>query len=241
MAVLAVLTTLVLLYVAWALVSSGAFFHKVWSFSLLFLLFLTCILYALPTISFFTLPFANFALCLALSPAQVFLYPPKRTDSKKEAMKIYPPTSNSVGNDGRPQNAFFTDIVAVHGLASNPETTWETRKPSQVAAVLMVLSPFLASHRSLKLLPSESPQSSWLCDLLPNDIPDARIMIFSHNTAWKENALSKSLYDHGSDLLRTLDERCRTPEVGNDSPGMLLLNSRREVALLFLLATALEV
>ncbi|KAF8511825.1 hypothetical protein BU17DRAFT_96884 [Hysterangium stoloniferum] len=88
-------------------------------------------------------------------------------------------------------------IVAVHGLASNPATTWGSLKPPQSPGVP-------PSNQKV-------PKRSWLCDL-PKDIPNARIMTFNHNTAWQGNALSKSLNDHADDLLRSLDLKREAPE-----------------------------
>lgn len=80
-------------------------------------------------------------------------------------------------------------IVAVHGLASNPDTTWNYRD-------------------------SEGAPPHWLRDFLPKEGLNARIIAFNYNSEWKRNALSKSLADHGNDLLIQLDETRLKPEVG---------------------------
>lgn len=85
----------------------------------------------------------------------------------------------------------------------------------------------------------------WLRDLLPDDCRDARIMAFNHNTGWETNALSKSLRDHGSDLLQALQIVRQSPEVANASLQTLPLVSymlhRNNVDPLSLSATALAV
>jgi hypothetical protein len=53
----------------------------------------------------------------------------------------------------------------------------------------------------------------WLRDLLPEEKLNARIMTFNHNTSWQRNAVSKSLKDHGEDLLRALCWVRQKPEV----------------------------
>jgi hypothetical protein len=53
----------------------------------------------------------------------------------------------------------------------------------------------------------------WLRDFLPKEILNARILLFNHNTRWRTNAVSKTLKDHGDDLLRALRSVSKTPEV----------------------------
>ena len=93
----------------------------------------------------------------------------------------------------------MVSIIAVHGLASNPKTTWVSRKHAQDGNS-----------------PDPSARLMWLRDFLPRDIPNARVMAFNHNTGWETNALSKSLSHYGDDLLRALQRVRQTDEVGND-------------------------
>jgi hypothetical protein len=51
-------------------------------------------------------------------------------------------------------------------------------------------------------------------------------MAYNHNTAWKANALGKSLTDHGDDLVRSLNSVRNTQEVGNHWLRMLQLCAR---------------
>jgi len=74
----------------------------------------------------------------------------------------------------------------VHGLASNPKTASEARSATRL---------------------------SWIRDFLPQENLNCRIMTFNHNTAWEANALSKSLSDHGDDLVRALRSVRKTAEV----------------------------
>lgn len=72
-------------------------------------------------------------------------------------------------------------------------------------------------------------------------------MAFNHNTRWEDNALNKSLSDHGDDLVRALGRVRQTPEVScNDLTYRVVyegdtyfFNFRKRADLLFLLVTAL--
>jgi hypothetical protein len=76
-------------------------------------------------------------------------------------------------------------IVAVHGLASKGETTW--------------------THPETK--------SMWLKDFLHLDIPQARIMRYSHNSRWKYDAAIKDLRGYGKQLLKAVSDVRDSEEV----------------------------
>ena len=100
--------------------------------------------------------------------------------------------------------AKVSSIVIVHGLASDPFTTWSPRKAKQ--------SPETSSELA------KSPESeSWVADWLPQELERrrlrSRIMIFKHNSAWTANSLSKSLEDHGDDLIQALELERTSAEV----------------------------
>ncbi|KAF8511826.1 hypothetical protein BU17DRAFT_96885 [Hysterangium stoloniferum] len=202
MAALAILFTAVGCYIAWASILSNTPFHKFWSLIQLLFLFLIHALYDLPisayNIPLYILAFAIFVLCVALSPAQVFIFRPEPPDQQRNKITVL--------SNGHPDHTTVVDIVAVHGLASNPATTWGSFKPPQSPGVP---DSTVTGHDP----PSNQkvPKRSWLCDLA-EDIPNARIMTFNHNTAWQANALNKSLNDHADDLLRSLDLKREAPE-----------------------------
>ena len=105
--------------------------------------------------------------------------------------------------------SFLADsIVAVHGLGSNPDTAWQSRESLPLEGT--------SGHAA-----SATKKPMWLRDFLPQDLEESgfsvRVMIFKHNSAWKANALSKSLEDYGQDLLRELSEKRQSEEV-SDKP-----------------------
>jgi len=147
-------------------------------------------------------------ICIALSPLQAVLNPPNPPYKGQERLKILFPDGKSSTNDKDSQDPlfvefvtlrlvfvlmakYFVSIVFVHGLASNPETTWEGR----------------------------SSRKSWVHHFLPKENLNSRIMLFNHNTVWEANALGKSLSDHGNDLLDDLDRVRNTEEVKNNGQG----------------------
>ncbi|KAL7809400.1 ankyrin repeat-containing domain protein [Trichoderma aethiopicum] len=71
----------------------------------------------------------------------------------------------------------IVDIIAVHGLGSSVERTWTHKESNQL----------------------------WLRDFLPLDLPEARIMTYSHNSNWQSNALVKDLSDYGRQFLYVLE------------------------------------
>ena len=83
------------------------------------------------------------------------------------------------------------DIVAVHGLGANPAWAW-VRKVGE----------------------KQTPQYkevNWLADkdLLPAEIPHARIMTFSYHSRWHEDAPKQGLALCADQLLAALDDRRR--------------------------------
>ena len=214
-------------------------------------------MYCLPfsgyTILVFVLAILDFALCVALSPAQIFFQHTRPIDPDYKSLEIFCSKSNiSDSNGSNPatilaefvvplfrSDTSVTDtvvfslisIVVVHGLASNPKTTYEMRIHSKDSSLV-----------------ASTTKPMWLRDFLPEENLNARIMAFSHNTAWEANALSKSLQECGDDLLRALRRVRQKAEVENDSLGpsfrlhvQALTLLRRRAGLLSSSVTALGV
>lgn len=205
-----VLTTYCVAYFIWAVILSDDLFHRLWSLSLCSLLVIIRIPSILPistyTVPLYILGLLNFSLCIALSPLPVILQPVESTYEEFKRLEIVFPRSNDDGSRDAlvaecvfPRFSFFflsfalganwlISIVFVHDLASNPKTAWQARSLTR---------------------------PSWVRDFLPQENLSSRIMTFNHNTRWESNALSKSLSDHGDDLVRTLRGVRKTDEVGN--------------------------
>ena len=86
-----------LLYVTWAVVLSDNRFHRVWSLALSLLLFLVPRLFDEP-FSASRIPLAILllfvlAICIILSPAQLFLFNERPIGPKREALKIFNPAN----------------------------------------------------------------------------------------------------------------------------------------------------
>jgi hypothetical protein len=191
------------LYLGWSIVTDSRF-HQLFSFALLVLAMLVHSLAFFPfsvyTISLFSFTTTWSSLCIALSPAQRWVYAPKAVDNNLYDMIEY--TNN--GHPGDRQfitelvwiSFFFSachyvlihgSIVAVHGLAANVETTWSSDRRGK---------------------------NSWLKDKLPFvDGLDSRIFAFNYDSAYQGNALTKTLRDYGEELLRAITKKREREEV----------------------------
>jgi hypothetical protein len=77
------------------------------------------------------------------------------------------------------------DIIFVHGLGSLPDSTWHKPLPGQK---------------------TKYPEGvHWVRDLLPSDIPDARLMFFNYDSTVYNDAPQKSLRTIGDELLLALE------------------------------------
>ena len=88
-----------LLYATWAVVLSDSRFHRVWSLALSLLLFLTGRLFDEP-FSASSVPLAILvlfvlAICIVLSPAQLFLFHTKSIGPNRKASKIFDPVNEN--------------------------------------------------------------------------------------------------------------------------------------------------
>ncbi|KAH0606884.1 uncharacterized protein H6S33_003718 [Morchella sextelata] len=106
----------------------------------------------------------------ALSPLQYFLPRSKPRSKVNPGILIHHP-------DVEQKVDISVDIVAVHGLGSNPDWAW--------------------TH--------EETGAMWLKHFLPKACPRARIMAFNHNSAWDINAPVKSVGVCGQQLLDALN------------------------------------
>jgi hypothetical protein len=90
--------------------------------------------------------------------------------------------------------ANIPSIVFVHGLGSNPDTTWRAEK------------------QAIRLDSATDSQSNsnqyvnWVSDLLPKDLlpttrQDTRIFFYNYDSYWKRDAVHTRLSNLGNELL----------------------------------------
>jgi hypothetical protein len=101
-------------------------------------------------------------------------------------------------------DAFCNSLVFVHGLGSNPDTTWRAPKKADSEE---------SSADALKL----SEYVTWITHFLPDDLPaellpQTRLYFYNYDSDWRRDAVEVKLKDLGEDLLRTVGEDLRNPE-----------------------------
>ncbi|KAB8248713.1 hypothetical protein BDV35DRAFT_403113 [Aspergillus flavus] len=89
-------------------------------------------------------------------------------------------------------------IVFVHGLGSNPDTTWRARTSTQTTG-------------------ASTEYPSWISDFLPDDLSlpdhqDVRIFFFNFDSYWKRDAVQTRLANIGNDLLEHITNTMRRSE-----------------------------
>ncbi|PON25472.1 Mut11, partial [Trichoderma gamsii] len=198
-------TTLILIlgtYFCWAAMVSRELFHQVWAITLLFLVFLTdkCFQQDSTIHSFFygTLCVLNLAVCIALSPVQVFLFKQKATYQTPKRLDEFLPKS-APGSRRNP--SISVDLVAVHGLGSSPEAAWAYKldTPRDEAGNST------PTHNCTQTTAKPKYGPIWLRDFLPLDALQARVLVYYHNSGWQAHALGMSLRDYGQDLLTSIE------------------------------------
>ena len=94
-------------------------------------------------------------------------------------------------------NSSVHSVVFVHGLGSNPDTTWRARQP-------------LGKGRQ---------DVCWVTELLLVDIPPSvrhktRIFFYNHDSYWKRDAVQTRLWNLAENMLHHVRESIRrTDEV----------------------------
>ncbi|KAI9658004.1 MAG: hypothetical protein M1821_002664 [Bathelium mastoideum] len=91
--------------------------------------------------------------------------------------------------------AHGTDIVFVHGLGSNPDTTWQAEQP--VDAFKTADTNTRSAHRQYV---------NWVSEFLPIDLAstsqkDIRIYFYNYDSYWKRDAIRTRLRNLGNELL----------------------------------------
>jgi hypothetical protein len=99
-------------------------------------------------------------------------------------------------------------IVFVHGLGSNPDTTWRAGPPR-------------ADPANPKAPDSGDEDVCWVTNFLPHDLPSpvrrkTRIFFYNHDSYWKREAVQTRLWNLAGNMLHHVREKIhRTYEVGS--------------------------
>lgn len=93
----------------------------------------------------------------------------------------------------------YCSIVFVHGLGSNPDTTWQARRLAD--------TPDANSDRYV----------NWVSEFLPDDLPpitrkDTRLYFYNYDSYWKRDAVQTRLWDLGEKLLEHIKTGIRRSE-----------------------------
>ncbi|OJJ84728.1 uncharacterized protein ASPGLDRAFT_170633 [Aspergillus glaucus CBS 516.65] len=95
-------------------------------------------------------------------------------------------------NLGLRSRAGGVDVIFVHGLGSNPDTTWRAEKAQE------------ESHSRLN-----KEYVCWITDFLPEDIPspqreDVRLFFYNYDSFWQRDAVQTRLYRLGAEMLERI-------------------------------------
>lgn len=102
-------------------------------------------------------------------------------------------------------NADTRSIIFVHGLGSNPDTTWRARRP-------------VTTDDALDEALSDSKRYvTWISDFLPDDLPstarrDVRMFFYNYDSYWKRDAVQTRLWNLGNSLLEHINGEIRLSE-----------------------------
>ncbi|KAK3361036.1 hypothetical protein B0T24DRAFT_671680 [Lasiosphaeria ovina] len=118
----------------------------------------------------------------------------------KSRFELVPACANS-----SPARADGLDIVFVHGLGSNPDTTWRAAKHATAAN-----TPEAAATDGERFV-------NWVSDFLPGDIlpassTDVRIFFYNYDSYWKRDAVHTRLTNLGNELLEHINGGIRVSE-----------------------------
>ena len=95
-------------------------------------------------------------------------------------------------------------IIFVHGLGSNPDTTWRARRSD---ATLNTPEQPISENDSFV---------NWISDFLPNDLRktklDTRLLFYNFDSYWKRDAVHTRLSTLGADMLEHINDNIRRSE-----------------------------
>jgi hypothetical protein len=96
-------------------------------------------------------------------------------------------------------------IVFVHGLGSNPDTTWQAARRAE------------AANASQEAARDNDRSVNWVRDFLPEDLPpaiyrDVRMFFYNYDSYWKREAVHTRLAHDGNELLEHINGKIRVSE-----------------------------
>lgn len=105
-------------------------------------------------------------------------------------------------------------IIFVHGLGSNPDTTWRARRVDSLHVKA-------GCPRS-----TDDQYVNWVSEFLPHDLPstvckDMRIFFYNYDSYWKRDALKTGLSEFGGKLLEEVKTKLRQTEEVRRAGGLV--------------------
>jgi hypothetical protein len=93
----------------------------------------------------------------------------------------------------------------VHGLGSNPDTTWRARRVDPL------------QDEASRPQSTDDQYVNWVSEFLPSDLPptvrkDTRIFFYNYDSYWKRDALHTGLSELGGNLLEQVRTKFRQAE-----------------------------
>ncbi|KAI9789841.1 MAG: hypothetical protein M1816_005758 [Peltula sp. TS41687] len=141
-------------------------------------------------------------LILLISVAYLYSHTTKRIPTRLRADQAPKSEFGVVPVDGFGSrcHADGLDIIFVHGLGSNPDTTWLARKTK---------TKLEATH--------DEEYVCWVSDILPEDIPaavrqDIRVFFYNHDSFWQRDAVQTRLSNLGRGFLHRIRAKIRQTE-----------------------------
>lgn len=120
-------------------------------------------------------------------------------------------------------------IIFVHGLGSNPDSTWRATKHATRQATTADIPEEAATDNEQFV--------NWVSDFLPSDLlpavsRDVRLFFYNYDSYWKRDAVHTRLTNLGNELLEHIGGIRMSETVGvkidpalDSTPGALLTHS----------------